>query len=56
MPSATDRRPGIRSRLAGAVLLASSLLLLSTYAQSQLEHTVRFLFEILIDADRILPF
>lgn len=53
MSSRTDGRRGRWRWLAGGVLLVSSLYLLSVYAEGQLEHTVRFLFEILVYADRI---
>lgn len=53
MSSPTERRRAIRSWLAGGVLLATSLYLLAVYAEGQLRHTVRFLFEILVYRDRI---
>lgn len=56
MSSPSERPPGIRSWLAGGLLLAASLYLLSVYAEGQLGHTVRFLFEVLVYRDRIFPF
>ncbi len=66
MSSASDRSstagpsakapPRLTDWLVGGGLLAAALGLLSIYAEGQLTHTVRFLFELVVYRDRILPF
>lgn len=52
-----SERPGtFKDWLSGSALLASGLYLLAIYAEGQLGHTVRFLFELLVNLDRILGY
>ncbi len=57
MSSTNDRRPAwLADWISGSLLLTAGLALLWVYAEGQLNHTVRFLFELIVYCDRILGF